>query len=463
MNRAVDINSFFCKKQKKGFSLIEGLLVIMIVGIIASSFLSAFLEGNRLISESKKKVTATALANERMEMMRNLTYDQVGVIGGIPQGMFSESEFLEKSGVEYRIFTDIRYVDDAYDGKGDSTPKDLINTDYKIATITVSWGTEQETQRVRLSSFFVPPGLESTIGAGTLSLNIIDSSGAGIPSANVRIENNSENVAFSTLTDTQGNIFLPGAPESQQSYKIVVQKDAYESVSTYPPYPITAFTPIDEHASVLEGEVTSKAIIMDKLSDIHLIAKTAGGETVPERNMSLFGGRILGTDTTNEKDIYGYNEELSLGLDGEEIIEDMSPGEYTLEVLGDDSDRYVFLSVSPGIFGKKNAFYLNSGIHQTQELIFADTEETSFLISILDNQDNSFLGEATVQVRNADKTFEKEKLSDQYGNVFFSLDDGIVLGETYTITVSLEGYETFSKESTLDEDLVAEEILLEKN
>ncbi|QQS61003.1 MAG: prepilin-type N-terminal cleavage/methylation domain-containing protein [Candidatus Moraniibacteriota bacterium] len=456
--------TFFLRKEKnkKGFSLMESLMVIFIAGIITSSFFAAFTQGNRLINESKKKVTASSLANERMEMLRNLNYDDIGVVGGIPQGVFPGNEFIEKSGTEYRIFTDIRYVDDIYDGKQGGDPEDLVNTDYKIATVSVLWGAEAENQKVQFSSFFVPPGLESDSGTGTLSINIIDSSGAGVPSANVTIQNIPENISFSTSTDAVGNVFLPGSPQSQQLYKIAVEKNAFESVSTYPPYPTTEFTPVDEHASVFEGGVSNKVILIDKLSDIHFIAKTASGEIVPDVEFSLTGGRVIGSRAGTEEKVFGYEEDISLGIDGETDVLNLSPGQYAVEISEDMLPRYHFLSVSTSVFGEENVFSLNSDTHETIEILFLDTQASSLLVSVQNEQDNLGISGANVRIESSDGIFSKEKLSDQYGNAFFSLEDGIVLGETYTIEVSLEEYVSMNKDIVIQENMLLEKFLLQR-
>ncbi|NCU42614.1 MAG: prepilin-type N-terminal cleavage/methylation domain-containing protein, partial [Candidatus Moranbacteria bacterium] len=276
----------FQKKKKnffsKAFTLIEVLLVIFIASIVVVTFLNVFTQGSRLLLESKKSLVATSLANEYMEIIRNLSYENVGVSGGIPSGPLQATEIKEKNGTSYNIYTDVRYKDDPYDGVLGGSPNDFVNTDYKLVTIRVFWGSGSSQQEIRLSSIFVPPGIETNLGAGTLAINIIDSFGMGVPFVNITLKNDSEGISFSTLTDELGNVLIPGAPESQQSYEIMANKLSYEIISTYPPYPLSLFTPIDEHSSVLEGELTNKVMVMNSLTQLNILIKDFAGKPLSD-------------------------------------------------------------------------------------------------------------------------------------------------------------------------------------
>jgi prepilin-type N-terminal cleavage/methylation domain-containing protein len=58
--------------NSKGTTLIEIVVGVAIVGIIAMSLYMALFNVTKLMSNSKHKIGAVALANEQMEIVRNL-------------------------------------------------------------------------------------------------------------------------------------------------------------------------------------------------------------------------------------------------------------------------------------------------------------------------------------------------------------------------------------------------------
>lgn len=435
-------------KQKEGFTLIEALVVLFIASIVIVTFLNVFSQGSSLLLESKKSLTATSLANEYIERVRNLAYDNIGVSGGIPNGPLNAEEVRNVGGTQYRVVTDIRYKDDDFDGLLGGTPNDTVNTDQKIITVTVYWGEESESQQSRLSTLAVPPGIETNSGAGTLSVNIIDSSGIGVGNASVRVVNVSEGIDFTTTTDASGNILLPGAPEAQQTYQVTATKNDYEVVTTYPPYPTSSFVPIDEHTSVLEGDITNKVMVVDSLSDIVLHSITPQGDAIPEAKFSLSGGRILGNDTSGDP-VYNYNEDISTDTSGDFTVEEKSPGDYTIITRDDTQTNYEFVSVSPGSDTDPNSFSVEAGGERSFDVILVSPVSSMLWASIENDDDGSPLAGVSVRIENATLGIDEEILSDTYGNVFFPSSGELNAGDVYTLTTTLDGYEEVSQDVTI--------------
>lgn len=90
----------------------------------------------RAILESKNRLGATALANQRMEIIRSIDYTSIGTkhwngsawVYGIPAGELIEEEDVSVNTTLYHVDTFVQYVDDTFDGV---TPTDTIPTDYK--------------------------------------------------------------------------------------------------------------------------------------------------------------------------------------------------------------------------------------------------------------------------------------------------------------------------------------------
>jgi type II secretory pathway pseudopilin PulG len=452
--------------QTRGFTLIEGLAVLFIASVIIVAFLNVFSQGSTWLLESKKKTIAVAIANEKMEMLRNLAYENVGVSGSIPTGVISGEEFLERSGTSYRIVTDIRYRDDPYDGTLGGTPNDMLNVDQKQATITVLWGEENSSQKIRLSALFVPSGIESLSGAGTLSINVIDSSGSGIGFASVRIVHPEKGIDFFTTTNSNGNILLPGAPESlDQKYEITISKSGYETVSTFPPYPISDFDPIDEHASVLEGGLANKVIISDFSANPIVQTVNSRGESVGDVLLTISGGRIVGSRGTYPTAIPVFNYEENVATDTSGIYEmnAVSPGTYDVLLRGDSASAYTlaYLESSGDVAG--NAFSVSPGESSNILAVVASVSEQSLLVSVVNDADDSPIANAEVQLKRELSGYDEMIVSQNSGRVLFP-SSGMDLqeDETYEVFVSAEGFLGYSGTVTI-EDFTEKEVRMFPN
>src|SRR5688572_28869887 len=111
--------------KKNGFTIIEILVTVFIIAIVVTAIFGLFVLNIRTSQEAERRVVATALANERAEMIRNLPYADVGTHGGIPAGEIVPTEVITRNNTTYTVNTDIRYIDDAYDGLVTSNPPDL--------------------------------------------------------------------------------------------------------------------------------------------------------------------------------------------------------------------------------------------------------------------------------------------------------------------------------------------------
>ncbi len=61
-------------KSEKGFSLIEVVIAIALLGIVAVAFLGALATGSRVIFIADERATAESLARTQMEYVRNQDY-----------------------------------------------------------------------------------------------------------------------------------------------------------------------------------------------------------------------------------------------------------------------------------------------------------------------------------------------------------------------------------------------------
>ncbi len=121
-----------------GFTLIDivvgaGLLAVVFLGIFG-----AFRLGLSVLANSKAKATALFLAEQRIELIRNLPYVKIGIIDGTPPGILEATEEITRNNITYNLITSIFYIDDPFD---EMYPDDLLPNDYKRAKVRVDWAT----------------------------------------------------------------------------------------------------------------------------------------------------------------------------------------------------------------------------------------------------------------------------------------------------------------------------------
>ena len=315
--------------NKKGFTIIEALTAVFLVVIITLAFYSTFTGGMNYIIEAKNRLGAVALANEKMEIIRNLDYNNIGTKTpdgqggysyGIPAGDILQQETVAANTKTYYVFTFIQYVDDPTDG---TFPTDTIPNDYKRVSVKVAWVNDIATnEAVTLVSNFVPQGVETSAPGGILSVNVLDSQAKGIPQAEVHLYDSNTHVDVTALTDDSGNITWPGTPADGKNYSISVQKSGYYSIQTYPPYPTSTFKPVNENASVVINTLNTKVLITDQVSSVTIDSKDIFGNSIPNAVFSLSGGFKKGdTPVTPSSPVYDYTQtNLTTGSQGEDIL-----------------------------------------------------------------------------------------------------------------------------------------------
>ena len=255
-------------RKNSGFTLVEVLIgtflmLLVFVGIFGLIQLSI-----KLVAQSKARVTATALANQKIELARNLSYNEIGTVGGIPPGSITEDESLLFNGVNYSIKTTVTYIDDPFDN---TFPSDPLPWDYKRIKVAVSWsgfmgGT------VYLLSDVAPKGIETAGGGGIISMLVFDSYGQPVPQASLHVENSVVVPVINATyqTNDQGRLFLPGAPACSDCYKITATKSGYSIDRTYAVGETIRGTalalPDKPYVSVIDGQQSDISFSIDRLA-----------------------------------------------------------------------------------------------------------------------------------------------------------------------------------------------------
>lgn len=431
------------KRTEAGFTIIEGLAFLFIFALITAVFFQTFAYGTALIQQSKYRLGAISLANQKMEIVRSLDYDSIGTVLGVPSGDIAQDEDVQVNNSAYHVHTFIQYVDDSYDGTLGGVPNDLVPNDYKRVRIEVSWGAGGESEEVQLFSTFAPLGVEQPAGGGILSINILDAQGVGVSNATVRIVNASVAPAIdvTTATDASGNLFLVGAPASSQSYQVTFSKGGYFGSATYPPFPTSAFIPTDVHASVIDATVNQASFVMDTDADLDLRTVDQFGDSLPDINFRIDGGRQIGTISGVGTPVYDFGEDAVTDTNGEKEYLGRSYGSYTW-TLDPSESGYEFVSLLPESPSDPNLITLAPGATGQIDMVLADKTINGALITVTAAADGSPINGASVRLTNATLSYDETVVTSQYGKAYFPTSSPGLTAATYDIEVSAAGFVT---------------------
>lgn len=428
-------------QHSKGFTLIELLIAVFIIGTAVTGLFGLFVLNLKLSQEAEQRVVAVALADERAETIRNLPYLSIGTVGGIPAGSIPQQENVVRNGVTYVVRTDIRYVDDSFDGTTSSNPPDLLNTDYKQARIEVSWTSRYTINPVVLLLTVAPAGIEGGEEAGTLVFNAIDALSAGVAGAAVTLQNSSTNpvVTITTQTDNSGQLVLPGLPVNN-NYKLTVTKDGYTSEQTYDP--TANFTPDVDHAhlSAIAGQITAKTFSIDRVSNvtIDMREQTFAGAPVANVPYTFRGTKTIGVDELAQP-VYVVNTQVQTGANGQFVHQNLVWDSYNINLTG-----------SPPAYDIKETTFplpytLNPNTTVTLQVALVPHVPLSLHVNVLTPSGQAIEG-ASVRLRGP--SYDVTQVTGVPGQVYFPEAGGDEITNpngNYQLEITKTGYQDFDQ------------------
>ena len=429
------------RKRISGFTLIEAMVVLFVVSLITLTFYETWNLGTKHIANAKYRLGATALANQQMEIIRSLIFDDIGTVSGIPSGTLAQDQTLHVNNTVYDVHTVVQFVDDPTDGTL-SSGTDLAPNDYKKVTITVSWGDASDSETVDTTSIFSLDGVESVAaGTGILSVNVLNNAGVGVANASVHITNTSvtPNINVTAATDTNGNLMFPGAPASVQGYHITVSKGGYYGNMTYSPYPTSVFKPTNVHASVVAGSLTAATLVADRTSKLKIQTEDPFGASVPDIDFTISGGLVIGVDAGTSAPVYDFTQTTSTDSSGEKEFSDRSSGGYTLTLGPSAVAQYEFLRLDPEET-VQNSINLIAGDSKTVKYILARKNFQSALIMVKSSSSGTPIAGASVRLHNTSLGFDVTLATDTYGQAYFPTTATPLVSGTYDIDVSASGF-----------------------
>ncbi|MFZ3073950.1 MAG: prepilin-type N-terminal cleavage/methylation domain-containing protein [Minisyncoccales bacterium] len=257
--------------KKNGFTLIEVLVGVALLGIVFSGIFAAYRLGMKVAGINKARISATSIASARIEMIRNLAYEFVGVENAeLPFAAGTLEQFSSQTidNTEFAVLTQVRFVSDAADGMGALDP---CNLDFKKADVVVSWQ-GSHSGSVTLSTNVSPKNRAQEAQScldqpgGVLTVTVFDEGGILVPSPNISV--------YDPVTDNLVAAAIPASgkysfPLASGNYRVEVSKTAYSSARTYSAGGDDGVAvPDSPNPTVLEGGEVPLSLSIDQAATI---------------------------------------------------------------------------------------------------------------------------------------------------------------------------------------------------
>lgn len=426
------------KRLESGQMLISVLVAIGVFGILAHAIFTLVAASFDLINFNRSRIAARYLAEEKIEIIRNLPYADVGTVGGIPNGVLAEEETQVVNGLTYTIKTSVVYIDDEFDG---TAPTDLDPEDYKRARVEVSWeglAASRKNPIILLTDLDRGDNGLGTEG-GTLNILVYDADGVPISGANVHIvaTTTDPTVDVNQSTNSSGVVSLPGSPECVGCYQITVTKSGYSTDRTYSTSEVT--NPIKPHTSIFADQVTQMSFAIDEVGSISVSSKDSRANsfaTLPNMPFRLRGNKIIGTDSLSQP-VYKFDEN------------EVTDGSGNFSLSNAEWDTYQVIMPS-------SSSYDISGNNPLQPLsllpggtidftLSTEAYTSNSLLTIIKDPSQNLIASATARLTLGSPSYDETVVSGQsgdpdFGQAFFP---GLA-ADTYTIDATASGYLDFN-------------------
>jgi len=434
--------------MKKGFTFIDVLVGISLILIVFLGIFGAYRLGLKVISQSKNRITATALANQQMEIIRNLPYKEVGTTPHAidePAGDIPQLTYITQNNTEYSIETTIIYINDCFDGPQSSQCPtapviDDCVRDYKRVTVSVSWGTPQKGEVV-FNTDISPKNLNqeqeecTAQAAGVLSVSVFDALGVPVPFPLIEVLSSSTGSTLASYTPSSGQHDFVLVPDT---YKIKITKSGYSTTQTYQEGDIyngkIIIEPAKSHPAVYAGRLTEIGFSIDALGLMTVQTRGTKGQGYPPIHNATFkmeGAKTVGNDGAGQP-IYKYSQNHTVNGPAQITISSLEWDSYLFYV---DSPDYHLIDIEspPGTTTTQPVDLLPG---ETKELRLILKAENTLLVEVKDASSTQPIFGAEVKLSNDILGYDEIRPTDENGETLF-----IPLKEdNYNLTVEAPKY-----------------------
>ncbi|OGH68885.1 MAG: hypothetical protein A3D53_00600 [Candidatus Magasanikbacteria bacterium RIFCSPHIGHO2_02_FULL_45_10] len=377
-------------RDERGFTILEVTVGVAIFLIFAVGVFSALTTVFKMVYQSRLRILETAVATEQLEVIRNLPFASVGVVGGVPAGVLVANKTIVRGGMVFIVTTTIRNIDDPFDGTVTSTPVDDAPADFKYAEVEVQCSQCNQVKPFVMSTLVAPKDVETATNNGSLFIQVFDAVGLPISGATIQVDNTSTvpTIAINDLTGEDGWLRIIDTVTGTLAYHIRVSKNGYSSDYTVTSSPSNP-SPTKLPASVVSQTITNAFFSIDELGAINLMTMSPVCEEIGTAPVLLRGQKQIGSLPV----VYKYDRRLTTNSDGSLAIAGIEWDTYSIQATGTAYDLVGTIPLSP--------FNLLPGASQDVSVILNPHSARSLLVKVKDSGTGLPLSGATVRLSSA--------------------------------------------------------------
>jgi prepilin-type N-terminal cleavage/methylation domain-containing protein len=371
----------------RGFTLVEVLVGAAVFLLVSLAAYEAYTGLFKIIELGQVRLLAVSLANEQFEIARNLPYSNVGVVGGVPNGVIPHVQNLTRGGITFVVTTTVRNIDLEFDGTLGGSPSDTSPADNKSIDIEVACTNDcRGMAPIVLTGQVAPRNLETASQNGALFIRVFDANGQPVEDADVHIVNvaTTTSIVIDDVTDVNGRLQIVDVPPGVNAYRITVTKAGYSTDRTYPIGGAGNPLPTKADSTVLLQQVTQISFTIDELGSMDISSVTPQCTAVPNFDFALTGSKVIGSN------VYKYSQSLATNGSGERSLSSMEWDSYRATPL---DTAYDLAGINP-----LNLIPLNPGSNQSVQMVVVPKVPKSLLVTVKDSATLLPLSDAVVTI-----------------------------------------------------------------
>lgn len=383
--------NYYKNKKRKGFTLVETLVATSIFVAVSVGVYAGFVNILRVMNIIRTKEIMTNIANEQFEIVRNLSYQDVGTVSGIPSGLIPQTQTIDKDNKTFTVDTVVRNFDDPFDGTFGGVPNDTSPADMKLVELTIYCSScENSMAPVSFTTKVSPKNLETASTNGALVVKVFDASGLPVSDVDVHIVNSDviPNIDLNDKTDVNGILTIVDAPPSVNGYKITVSKNGYSTDRTYTVGDVANPNPTKPDITVVVGQISQISFTIDHTSTINVSTINNQCVATSNFNFDMSGSKLIGTSPDTLKYSTSHTTNASGLLSLSNIEWD------TYNILGTDG-TYDIIGTNPLL-----SLGVNPGVDQDMQIITAPKNGRRLLVVVRDQSTGLPVTDATVTLTN---------------------------------------------------------------
>lgn len=102
----------FVRINKKGFGLVESVVATGVFLTFALGVYGGIQTVFKIVYQSRLRISETTILNEQIEIIRNMSFHDIGIVNGSPAGILEKEINIIRNNISFDVVRTIRYIDD---------------------------------------------------------------------------------------------------------------------------------------------------------------------------------------------------------------------------------------------------------------------------------------------------------------------------------------------------------------